>query len=554
MITYRKVFPTLAVLLLCVACESGGAREGESLASRPVEGAETAGAPAVPLYTDLGAHHYPINTRVTEAQQYFDQGLRLTYAFNHAEATRAFEEAARLDPDCAICHWGAAYAHGPNINAPMDEAAGRDAYAALQRALALAPKASERERALIEALVARYAEDAPAERAHLDSAYARAMAELHRRYPDDLEIATLSAEALMDLRPWDYWRKDGTPYPGTLEAVAALERVIELNPNHPGACHYYIHAVEAVAPEKAVPCAERLAALMPGAGHLVHMPAHIYIRVGRWADAITANEHAVHADESYIADQRPQGVYPIAYYPHNYHFLSFAAAMIGDQRRAIEAARAVVANVPVDVARQVPPVEPLVAYLHLTLATFGRWDELLREPVPPEDLRFASGMVQYARGVAFAAQQRWPDAARALERVRSSNAAMEAGGNKTLLEIAVHALQGEIALRRDVLPEAEAHFRQAVTLEDGILYFEPPLWYYPIRHSLGAVLLRAGRAAEAERVYREDLRRFPENGWALFGLAQSLEAQARTAEAAEARRRFEQVWAAPEVRLAASRF
>jgi hypothetical protein len=264
---------------------------------------------SVPLYTDLGAHHVAISTKVPAAQQYFDQGMRLVYGFNHGEAIRAFVEAARRDPDCAICHWGASLAAGPHVNAPMDSAGGVLAWQHLQKAQSLKSKASARERAFIDALVTRYTSSPLADRSRLDSAYARAMADVVRRYPNDLDAATLYAEALMDLRPWDYWTKDGKPHPGTNIVIAQLERVMTADPRHPGACHYYIHAVEAVAPEKAVACAERLAALMPGAGHIVHMPAHIYIRVGRYADAIESNIHAVHADETYIAGEKPTGLY-----------------------------------------------------------------------------------------------------------------------------------------------------------------------------------------------------------------------------------------------------
>ncbi|MGH7644796.1 MAG: hypothetical protein ACREMR_04345, partial [Gemmatimonadales bacterium] len=296
-------------------------------------------ADSVPLYTNLGTHHVPITTRVAAAQRYFDQGMRLAYGFNHAEAIRAFTEAARLDPDCAMCYWGIAYAHGPHVNAGMDSAAGVAAYAAIQEALQRAAGASPREQAYIRALAGRYAPVPPADRAALDSAYARGMADVVRAHPTDWDAAALYAEALMNLRPWNYWHKDGTPYAGTTEIVGQLERVIAANPDHPGACHFYIHAVEAVAPEKAVPCAERLARLMPGAGHMVHMPAHIYIRVGRYADAIEANVHAVHTDEVFIEGQKPQGIYPIAYYPHNYHFMSFAATLAGRSATAIEAAK-----------------------------------------------------------------------------------------------------------------------------------------------------------------------------------------------------------------------
>jgi tetratricopeptide (TPR) repeat protein len=513
------------------------------------------GAPAdsVPLYRDLGNHTHKISTTVPLAQQYFDQGLRLVYAFNHAEAIRAFREAARLDSTCAICWWGVALAYGPHVNAGMDSASGAQAWDALQQARALAPKASPAERAYIEALAARYASPPPADRARLDSAYARAMTALARRNPKDLDAVTLAAEARMDLRPWNYWKADGTPYPGTAELVADLERVIRADPSHPGACHYYIHAVEAVRPALAVPCAERLAGLMPGAGHIVHMPAHIYIRVGRYDDAIASNVHAVHTDENFIAEEHPSGVYPAAYYPHNLHFLAFAATLAGRSDQAIEAARALSAKTSLEVARQVPMVEAMVAYLPLTLVTFGRWEEVLRTPLPPGDLRVATAMAQYSRGVALAATGRGAEAAAALDTVKSI-AAKATGDVKPTLDIAARALSGELAFRAGRLPEAEAHFKAAMAIEDGLLYMEPPHWYYPIRHSLGAVYLREGRAVEAERLYRQDLQRFPENGWALFGLAKALQAQGRTHDAAQVEARFRRAWHASDVQLASSRF
>jgi tetratricopeptide (TPR) repeat protein len=542
----------LAAALLAGGCGDGAQHHGRAEPGREVHASDAAGRP-VPLYTDLGTHHYAITTASPIAQQYFDQGLRLTYAFNHAEAIRAYEAALALDPECAMCEWGIAFAYGPNINAPMDEASGRAAYGAMQRARAKASRADERERALIEALATRYADPPPAGRAALDSAWAAAIGDVARRFPDDPEIATLHAEALMNLRPWDYWMKDGRPYAGTETIVATLERVIAAHPEHPGACHFYIHAVEAVAPDRAVPCADRLARLMPGAGHLVHMPAHIYIRVGRWNDAIEANIHAVHTDETYIADQRPVGVYPLAYYPHNYHFLAFAATMAGRSTQAIEAARQVVRNVDADLAKDIFELQGLVPYLHLALVTFGRWDEVLAEPLPREDVAVSYGLAVYAQGVARAAKGQAAEAEAAVARV-AAIAATAGEPGRSILTIARHALQGEVASRAGDLAGGIAHFRAAMEIEDGLLYFEPPLWYYPIRHSLGRVLLEAGRAAEAERAYREDLARFPENGWSLFGLARSLQAQNRAAEAAEVEARLARAWDRADVQLTASRF
>ncbi|HET6845433.1 MAG TPA: hypothetical protein VFH29_01280 [Anaerolineales bacterium] len=546
--TFPHIIGFAAALLLAGAAPSWGTESTTAPGSNKL-------AAAVPLYTNLGSHHKRISTRVPATQQYFDQGLRFVYGFNHAEAIRSFTRAAELDPTCALCYWGIALAYGPHVNAPMDAASGVAAYAAVQKALTLTSHATASERAYIEALAQRYAAVPPTDRASLDTAYARAMARVATSYPKDLDAATLYAESLMDLRPWNYWQPDGTPYPGTNEIVRQLQRVLARNPNHPGACHYYIHAVEAVNPQAAVPCAERLARLMPGEGHMVHMPAHIYIRVGRWHDAVEANQHAIHSDEVFIDGQHPMGVYPLAYYPHNIHFLAFASTMAGRRAQAIEAANTLTSKVNLEAARQVGLLQEMLPYHTLTLTTFGQWDAVLADPLPPEDLRFSYAMASYARGVAYAAKGQWAEADAALATVKALNTATAEGAEgKTALSIAVHALSGEIATRQGDLEAGITHFREAVTLEDAGLYFEPPKWYYPIRHSLGAALVRAGHHAEAETVYREDLRRFPENGWALFGLAQALRAQGKETDAAAADARFRRAWAGTDVTLAASRF
>ena len=539
---------SVAALLACGGPSWG--TESTVAPAPPPSNAET-----VPLYTNLGSHTKRISTNVAATQQYFDQGLRLVYGFNHAEAIRSFTRAAELDPTCAMCYWGIALAYGPNVNAPMDAASGGAAYAAAQKALGLKSRATAAERAYIEAVAQRYAETPPTDRAPLDTAYSRAMKRVASTYANDLDAATLYAESLMDLRPWNYWRPDGTPYPGTNELVRQLRKVLSRNPNHPGACHYYIHAVEAVNPKAAVPCAERLARLMPGEGHMVHMPAHIYIRVGRWNDAVQANQHAIHTDEVFIEGQHPMGVYPLAYYPHNIHFLAFASTMAGRSAQAIEASNTLTGKVNVDVARQVGMLQEMLPYHALTLTTFGKWDDVLAQPLPPEDIRFSYAMAHYARGVAHAAKGQWPEAQAALDTVTAINAATPDGAEgKTALSIAVHALSGEIATRRGDLEAGLTHFREAAKIEDGGLYFEPPKWYYPIRHSLGATLLKARHPAEAEKVYRTDLRRFPENGWSLFGLAQALRAQKKHSEADAVEARFRKAWASTDVTLTASRF
>ncbi len=536
----------LATILLTLA-RTGVAAQG---AAEPEDTAE------VPLYSNLGRHGYAISTQVPLAQQYFDQGLRLFYGFNHGEAVRAFLQGERIDSTCAMCAWGAALALGPNINAGMDADAGRYAYAAVRRALAGSDRVSPRERALIQALAERYAPEPGASRAALDSLYADAMAGVAARFPNDLEIQVLHADAVMNLSPWNYWTADGEPRPATPVILERLERTLLENPDHPGACHLFIHAVEAQDPARAVPCAERLAALMPGAGHIVHMPGHIYIRVGRYLEAMEANRHALHADESYLegpAGSR-RGIYAQGYYPHNHHFLSFAASMAGVSATAIEAARQTAKTVGPELARSTPWLENVTPVVFTTLVTFGRWDEVLAEPLPPADLRYTTGMAYYARGVAFAAKRRWAEAQASLDTVRAIARVFPAGDNQTALRIAGEALTGEIALRRGRLPAAIAAFRTAAALEDGLAYTEPPTWYYPVRHSLGKALLAANRPQEAQQVYEQDLVRFPENGWALHGLVAALEAQRHFGAARVARERLARAWSGADVVLTGSRF
>ncbi|MGD2045219.1 MAG: hypothetical protein PVH96_03290 [Gemmatimonadota bacterium] len=516
-----------------------------------------AGQEHVPLYEDLGDHHYEITTSVPLAQRYFDQGLRLYYAFNHAEAIRSFGEAQRLDPTCAMCWWGEAMAWGPNINLPMDSVSGVAAYAALQHAVALRDETSEPERALIGALATRYEPVPPADRARLDQAYSDAMSAVHRRYPSDADIATLYAESLLDLRPWDYWTESGEPKPGIAEALSRLTDVVEREPNHPGACHFYIHTVEKVYPERAVPCAERLADLMPGAGHIVHMPGHIYIRVGRYLDAVEANEHAVHADESYIQDQRPGlTTYTAGYYPHNYDFLAFAATMVGQSETALKAAE--------DVTRLSPEEffgAPGMDFLqHWSVrplqirVRFGRWDEILATPEPRESFPHARAVWHYARGRAYAARGDSDAAQKELEQVRElakdprlDELRMEFNSSTDLLGVAERVLTGWTAAARGDWDGAVRALQQAVEREDALYYGEPPEWTVPTRQDLAAALLAAGRAEEAEQVFRDDLAHFPENGWSLHGLAVALKEQGRTADAAEVEAELRGVWSTADV-------
>jgi tetratricopeptide (TPR) repeat protein len=543
----RRFFPIAFTLLV------GCAEAATDQASEPVIG----------LIEGLGDHHHAVTTRSPEAQRFFDQGLALTYGFNHADAIRSFREATRLDGECAMCWFGIALASGPNINAAMDSASGAAAYEAVENAAGRAQMATEPERALIEALTKRYAPVPGGPRAALDTAYANAMRDVATRYPDDDDVATLYAEALMLLSPWNYWT-DGKPRPQTPEILATLERVIERNPNHAGACHFYIHAVEAAQPERAVACAERLPSLMPGAGHIVHMPAHIYIRVGRYADAVEANVHAAHADEAILEDITPDGAYKLAYYPHNYHFLWFAASMSGQSARALEAARQLATKVDTSMMRA-PGLGALQHFLitpMYALVRFGRWDDILREPAPPADLVYPTGIWHYARALAFTAQNKLDEAAAELpeiERARD-NPAIEGmlfwdlNSARAVLAIATEAAAAELAAKRGDRNKAITHLRKAIELEDGLTYDEPPTWHLPVRQQLGAILLSAGRPAEAETAYRQDLERHPKNGWSLYGLTQSLRAQNRAADARAIDAEFKTAWQSADIQLTASRF
>jgi tetratricopeptide (TPR) repeat protein len=538
-------------ILLAAMLVAGAASPLHAQEARMQAGAAPGAAVLLP---GMGNLRYTVTTTSADAQRFFDQGISLAYAFNHEEAKRSFAEAARLDPSCAMCYWGIAYVLGPNINLPMDPALNEEAYAASRRALELSAAATPREQGLIRAMSARYSPTAPGNRAKLDSAYAREMRAVAELHPDDPNVLALFAEATMNLSPWDYWTKDRRPRAGILAAVSALERAMQLDRNNPGACHFYIHAVEAAYPERAIECAERLAALMPGAGHLVHMPAHIYIRVGRYNEAIEANEHAVHADESYIADRGGDGFYPLAYYPHNFHFLGFAATMAGRSRLAMDAAHSAASKIPAEVAAAVMELQPLVVYPHLTLTTFGRWDEVLALGLPPADQAFARGMAWWTRGMAHAGRREAALGAAALDSLKQWARPIEGEPFAAILRIARATLTGELARVAGDKATAVAQFTRAVELEDGLNYTEPPHWHQPVRHLLADALVTGGRAEEAERLYREDLARFPENAWSLAGLARALDAQGRQEEAGSVRERLQKATEQSDVRFTRSRF
>lgn len=528
------------------------------LAVDALSGSAAAGPP---LFDNLGTLHHPITTTSSLAQQYFDQGLRLVYGFNHEEAIAAFEEAAKLDPQAAMAFWGIALALGPNINAPMEKEAERRAIEAIQKARGLARGVSASEQAYIEALAKRYVATRKATRATLDKAYADAMRTLWRQYPDDPDAGTLFAEAMMDLRPWDFWTGEGKPKPGTEEFVAALERVLANHPDHPGACHYYIHAVEASKqPERALPCAERLPRLMPGAGHIVHMPAHIYLKLGKYHEAAERNQEAAKVDQAYLEGHHPHGDYADGYYSHNLHFLWASLIMEGRSAEAAKVARDLAKTITDDEARKDKWKEWYLPAPLYSLIRFGRWDELLREPPPPQGLRLVDGMWRLGRGLALAATGRLPGAegeqfalanlTKQLKRDRSHEEQI----SRTLLKISERLLAGDIAARRQRYDDAIRALKEAVKLEDGLPYSEPPHWPLPVRQYVGTVLLMAGRPAEAETAYRDDLARNPENGWALFGLVQSLKAQQKQEAATTEEARFTKAWTYADTTLTASRF
>ena len=516
-----------------------------------------------PLFEGLGSYSRTVTTKSPEARRYFNQGLDFVFGFNHGAAIRSFQEAARLDPKCAMAHWGIALASGPHINYPLvPPPAAERAWKELQLAQQNADKASPVERALIEALGKRYANPQPEDRKPLDQAYADAMREVWKAHPTDPDVGAFFAEAMMDLRPWDQWTKEGEPNPGTEEILATLDAVLKLNPNHPFANHLYIHAVEASRnPERADAAADRLRTLQPGLAHNVHMPSHIDIRRGRWQQAIDTNAKAVEADRRYRKIVGPPtGLLPV-YAAHNHHMLAFAAMMTGQREVAMKHARALVAEMPAAFVKENAAfADGYVAVPLEVLVRFGRWDEILAEPANyPESLLFSRAFHHAARATALAAKG---DAAGArkeqaifLERAKPVPKETPLGNNTAgvVLSLATHMLEGEILIAEGQVDSGLAELQTAVREEDALKYDEPPAWMIPVRHALGAVLMKAGKFTEAEQVYRADLARLPENGWSLFGLAESLREQKKNDdEAGATKAKFEKCWAKADVKITAS--
>jgi tetratricopeptide (TPR) repeat protein len=561
----RSLFGIGLLLVLAAGCAAPESSSEQSDSENAVKSdqlalAQRAGAP---LFDGMSDYQMPITTDSADAQRYFDQGMVLSFAFNHAESIRSFRAAQTLDPSCAMCFWGEALATGPNINVTskgkviMSAADRKAAFAALSQAEALKAAVSPRERAYIDALAQRYNGNPDTPREPLDLAWAAAMGELAGQYPEDMTAAAIYAEALMNTMPWNYWSDDGIAKPETSAVIDSLDRVLVKEPDHPLALHLYIHALEASNdPGRAEAAADRLANLVPGAGHLVHMPSHIYYRIGRYNDAAEANIKAADVDEAYIASCNAQGFYPALYYPHNIHFLWAASTMQGQSALSIESARRVVANVRVEQVKAFPTVEFFRTVPLLSLVRFGKWDEILAEPHPHEGFMFAKSIWHYARGVAFSAQGQTSDAKAELGAliplkddvsVRFLDSRDYPGS--MLVGIAIELLQGEIAYRQGDYDIAIEHFEQAVVTQDLLPYTEPPFWYYPTRQSLGAALLANGQLTEAEAVFRRDLELYPHNGWSMFGLAQSLEAQGKSDEADEVRHHFDAAWQFADIEL-----
>jgi tetratricopeptide (TPR) repeat protein len=523
--------------------------------------APAAGMPVAPRLQDLGVHTFPVTTRNRRAQRFMNQGLNLTYGFNHAEAGRAFAEAARLDPNCAMAYWGQALVLGPNINAAMTPEDEPKAFELVQKAVALKGRASARERAYIDALAARYTGKAD-DRARANVAFANAMRNVVKAFPNDTDARAILAESLMDLRPWNYWSRDGVAYDETREVQASLEQVLARNKNHPGALHLWIHLWEATdTPERAEAEADRLLPLMPGAGHIVHMPAHIYQRVGRHADVISSNIAAAKADEDYIAQCRAQGLYPLGYYPHNLHFIWMGASASGQRKLALDSAQRIVRAIPREALDTVPILQGFLVVPYWAMVRFGEWDAILADKGPQHETAFTRAAWRYARAMALTARGRLDDAEVELGQLKllvsdpelKKQVTFSNNSGYAIMRIAPEVVAGEMAAKRKDWDAATLHLERAIRYEDALIYQEPADWHAPVRQNLGAVLLDAGRPDEAEAVFWEDLKKNPENGWALAGLMHSLKAQRKDDDAALVESRLRKVWRDADVKLPTSR-
>ena len=541
----------------------------------PVSICGTAGARAIlkvmdttrqmaPWMNNLGNYKFHVSTKVDRAQVFINQALTLYYGFNHFESFRSFKEASRLDPECAMAYWGQALSLGPNINSPMDPSDAEVVYKAVQKALKLSVNASAKEKKLIEALAQRYAAILPDDRSPLDQAYADYMKKAAMEFPQDVEVLTLYAESLMDLHPWNFWQPSGEPQPWTPEILSVIDKVLSIDKEHPGANHLNIHIREASSkPDLAEASADRLRDMIPGAGHLVHMPSHIYIRIGRYDDGILANKKAVLADEEYITQCKAQGIYPLGYYPHNYHFLWACAQMAGQGEEALKAARTL--SEKVDLSLMGTPdwatLQHYYASSWYAMMRFGKWNDLLKEPKPADSLLYASAIWDYAQGFANLRLNKMKEAENHLASLqqKAKNPSLEEfkiwGFNSfaSVVNIASLVLEGETLAAKKQYNKSIEVLKEAIKREDGLVYQEPPDWHHPVRQTLGAILIEAGKPAEAEVIFREDLGMYWKNGWGLFGLSQSLEMQGKKSEAAATKKEFEKAFAKADVKLTSAR-
>ena len=514
-----------------------------------------------PLFANLGNLHFEISTKDQKAQTYFDQGVKLTYAFNHAEAHRSFMEASRLDPKSAMTYWGQAYTLGPNINDPMpDDQRRKKSYEAIVKAQNLSKSGTPKEKDLIEALAHRYSDDLTKEISELNLAYMDAMEKVVEAFPDDAHVQTLYAASIMNTMPWNYWDNEGNPAPNTLKGKTALEKAMELNPDHPGAHHYYIHMVELPKPDLAIPSADKLGSLMPAAGHIVHMPSHIYIRVGRYEDAVKVNQAAILADEDYISQCYSQGMYPLGYYPHNLHFLWSASTLLGNSDLAIDAAKKTAEKVPLGEMVTLPFLQDFASTPLLAYTRFGKWNEILTIPYPGDEYKHLKLIWHYARGIAFVRKNNIKEAKEELEALTlikndpelETVVANYTNPSSSIAQIAHGVVSGEIANAEGNIQDALEHLKLAVFYEDQLIYSEPTAWHIPVRQTLGAVLLRAQKYEEAEKVYKEDLEILRQNGWSLMGLHESLVGQNKLEEAKKIKQEFDNAWKHADIALKTS--
>lgn len=514
-----------------------------------------------PRFENLGNHNFNITTSNKQAQDFFNQGLSLAYAFNHAEAHRSFMETSRLDPESAMGFWGQAYALGPNINDPfLDDIRKKEAYEAIQKALKNIDRTKPKETALIKALSKRYDEDLTKDLSELNIKYMEEMGKVKEQFPDDAEILTLYADAVMNTMPWNYWDNSGNPEPNTLEAKAAIEKAIKINPNHPGAHHLYIHLVELPKPELAIPSADKLGTLMPAAGHIVHMPSHIYIRVGRYLDAVKANQAAILADEDYISQCFSQGMYPLGYYPHNIHFLWSASSLLGDSKTAIDAAKKTAEKVPVGELKELPFLQDFASTPLLAYVRFGKWNDILTYPYPGDNYKHMKLIYHYARGIAFLRKDNLPEAEEELQDLIKLQKDPElenlianyTNPSSNIILVAIEVLKAEIEYSKNNDPKAIAHLKKAIQYEDALIYSEPTPWHIPARQTLGSIYYKNENYKEAEKIYKEDLDILKQNGWSLMGLYQTLKAQGKTEEANKIKQEFDKAWKYADVKINSS--